>query len=63
MVEVCAALALRAPKAAVTPVPWVRWDQQQLPVKLRSMKIFLWVPVHFSLFLHLSNTNWKTQKF
>lgn len=41
----------------------VRWNQWQLRVKVGSIKIFLWVHVHFSLFLHLSNTNWKTQKF
>lgn len=41
----------------------VRWDQQQLCVKLRSITVFLWVHVNFPPLPHLSNTNWKLQIF
>lgn len=40
----------------------VQWDQKQLRVKVRSMRFFLWDHIFFFT-LHLSNTNWKHQKF
>lgn len=40
MVEVCAALALRAPKAAVTPVPWGKVGSATAPSKAKEHKDF-----------------------
>lgn len=63
MFEACAALALWAPRAALTPVPWGTVGSATAPSKGKEYEGFSMVHVHFSLFLHLSNTCWKTQKF